>query len=374
MPENAAAEGGFGLSAGEAFGGQVGTGNVGASEVGGAFGGGNFGGGEGPGSPAAQAAAASNAVSVAAGIFGNSGVQNGILGMMGLAPGLSPGSPAQSMAPSMYAPDEAQGFNPEAVFGMTAPSMNPSTGGLLAGSPAPDAAPSASMAPSGMFSAPAAPTPAPGPSAMISAPSQFGPPAILSVDKSPTAMPSMDTVPSVSMAPPGYDPIASYGTGTSNMSVNPADIGGDLSGIIGTPATVAPAVSAAPAVSPAMAPSMTSRPQARPEDSRSLLGRLGQDLAMGLSINPFASRETQTQSLIDRGWNPTDVSSFMARSINTDRQNAANIENQVGAGSTYIPDSELMSFGNNLSFDQRQRFMSLDRNGQVQMYLQARGY
>jgi len=39
MPENAAAEGGYGLSASEAFGGQVGTGNVSPSAVGGTFGG-----------------------------------------------------------------------------------------------------------------------------------------------------------------------------------------------------------------------------------------------------------------------------------------------------------------------------------------------
>ena len=420
MPENAAAEGGFGLGANEAFGGQVGTGSLGGSEVGGAQG--SFGGfgGEGPGSPAAQAAAASNAVAAAEAVFSSAGVQNGILGMMGLAPGMDPNAPAQSMAPSMSAPAVAAGFNPEAVFGMTAPSMNPSTGGLLAGSPAPGTAPTVDQSayaapdlPEPSVVSPMAPAQVSAPSISISAPSMsalsdqsFNPEAVFGMmapSMNPSTMgllagnPTPDMAPVADTAPAiNADPIASYGTGTSAMSVDPAAIGGNLAGILGTPAAPAPAAPAmspstiaqdmvamstspapAPAMvsSPAMAPSMTSRPQARPEDDRSFLGRMIDGIQMGLSVNPFASREAQTQSLIDRGWDTTDVSRHMAASINTDRANQAMVENQIGGRDfPFIPDSELTSFANNLPQDEFRRFMMLDRDGQMQAYRQARGY
>lgn len=367
MPENAAAEGGSGLSASEAFGGAVGTGSVSASAVGGAFGGGtaaDFGGGEGRGgfsSPAAQAAAASNAVSAAEAVFSNAGIQNGILGMMGLAPGMPAGSPAQSMAPSLSAPTPAQGFNPEDVFGMMAPSINPSTGGLLAGSPTSGTAPAVDnssyampeiAAPNvSMPSVPAqiyAPPVSPGPPPESAFRDQsFNPEAVFGM-MAPSMNPTtgglltgnmaMDAAPVADTAPAMQDAIASYGTGTSAMSVNPADIGGDLTGILGTPAvsTSAP-VSVSPASAPAMSQSMTSRPQARPTDDRSFMGRVVDDVQMALSVNPFASREQQAQSLIDRGWNPTDVSNFMARSINTDRASRAAVENAIGARD-YIPE------------------------------------
>lgn len=418
MPENAAAEGGFDLGVSEAFGGQVGTGSLGGSEVGGAQG--SFGGfgGEGPGSPAAQAAAASNAVAAAEAVFGRSGVQNGILGMMGLAPGMDPNTPAQSMAPSLSAPAVAEMFDPEVVFGMMAPSMDPSTRGLLDESLAVDTAPTVDQS---AYAAPDLPQPtvvAPSTPAQIYAPpvspgpppesafrsQSFNPEAVfgmtapsmnlstmglLAGNPTPDMAPVADTAPTINA-----DPIASYGTGTSAMSVDPAAIGGNLAGILGTPAAPAapasaPAAPAAPAMSPstiaqdmvamsttpAVAPSMTSRPQARPEDDRSFLGRMVNDVQMGLSVNPFASRETQTQSLIDRGWNPTDVSSYMARSINTDRANQAMIENQVGGRDfTFIPDSELTAFASSLPQDEFRRFMMLDRNGQMQAYRQAKGY
>ena len=408
MPENAAAEGGFGLGANEAFGGQVGTGSLGGSEVGGAQG--SFGGfgGEGPGSPAAQAAAASNAVAAAEAVFGRSGVQNGILGMMGLAPGMDPNAPAQSMAPSLSAPAVAAGFNPEAVFGMMAPSMNPSTGGLLAGNPTPDTAPAIDTS---AYAAPDLPQPtvvAPSTPAQIYAPpvspgpppesafrdQSFNPEAVFGMmapSMNPSTMgllagnPTPDMAPVADTAPAiNADPIASYGTGTSAMSVDPAAIGGNLAGILGTStapapapaAPVAPAPAPAPAMvsSPAMAPSMTSRPQARPEDDRSFLGRMVNDVQMGLSVNPFASRETQTQSLIDRGWNPTDVSSYMARSINTDRANQAMVENQVGARIRPISDQELSDFGQSLDPQRRDIFMASDRTNQLRMYRNMMGY
>lgn len=373
MPENAAAEGGFGLGAGEAFGGGVGTGSVSASDVGGAFGGGtaaDFGGGEGRGgfsNPAAQAAAASNAVSAAEAVFSNAGIQNGILGMMGLAPGMPAGSPAQSMAPSLSAPAPAQGFNPEDVFGMMAPSINPSTGGLLAGSPTSGTAPAVDnssyampeiAAPNvSMPSVPAqiyAPPVSPGPPPESAFRDQsFNPEAAFGM-MAPSMNPTtgglltgnmaMDTAPVADTAPAMQDPIASYGTGTSAMSVDPAAIGGDLTGILGTPsqapsvATTAPA-SVSPASAPEMSQSMTSRPQARPTDDRSFLGRVVDDVQMALSVNPFASREQQAQSLIDRGWNPTDVSNFMARSINTDRASRAAVENAIGARD-YTPEQQ----------------------------------
>lgn len=407
MPENAAAEGGFGLSASEAFGGAVGTGSVSPSAVGGAFGGGtaaDFGGRDGPSSPAAQAAAASNAVAAAQAVFSNAGIQNGILGMMGLARGLPSGSPAQTMSPSLYAPNTDQNFNPEDVFGMMAPSINPSTGGLLAGNPAPGTSPavdnssyampeivapnvSVPSLPSQIYAPPVSPGPPPE-SAFRS--QSFNPEAVFGMT-APSLNPStggllagstsMDTAPTVDTTPAMQDPIASYGTGTSSMSVDPAAIGGNLAGILGTPTAPAPAAPVAPAPapamvsSPAMAPSMTSRPQARPADDRSFLGRMVNDVQMGLSVNPFASRETQTQSLIDRGWNPTDVSSYMARSINTNRANQAMVENQVGGRDfTFIPDSELTAFASSLPQDEFRRFMMLDRNGQMQAYRQAKGY
>jgi len=384
MPENAAAEGGFGLGANEAFGGQVGTGSLGGSEVGGAqgsFGGGEFGGG-GPSSPAAQAAAASDSIAAAEAVFSNAGVQNGILGMMGLAPGQSQNAPAQSMAPSLSAPAIAPGFNPEAVFGMSPPSQNPSTGGLLAGSPAPSMAPSVDPSayampdlPSPEVVSPAAPAAMVAPTismapTMSLADQSFNPEAVFGMvapSQNPTTggllagSPMPDMAPVADTAPAiNADPIASYGTGTSAMSVDPAAIGGNLTGLLGTPApapAMAPAAPAqtpamspatiaqdmmamAPAPAPAMSQSMTSRPQARPTDDRSFLGRTVNDIQMGLSINPFASRQEQAQSLIDRGWNPTDVSNFMARSIDTDRSNQAMIENQVGAdGYTRILES-----------------------------------
>lgn len=445
MPGNAAAEGGFGLGANEAFGGQAGTGSLGGSEVGGAqgsFGGGDFGGG-GRSSPAAQAAAASQSVAVAEAVFSNAGVQNGILGMMGLAPNANPNAPAQSMAPSLSAPAVAPGFNPEAVFGMSAPSINPSTGGLLAGSPAPDMAPSVD---SSAYSAPDLPSPEvvspAAPAAMVAptismaptmslADQSFNPEAVFGMvapSQNPTTGGLLAGNPTPDMAP--VADTMSYGTNTTGLSpaevaaigtqvdvdaamnrgglqsgnFGPGLLGGTVSSanlaagntesvstgrggsITSTPGSLesmsfgvpagllsaststpsqmsvnmaddmaalaaaqamAPAVApapapamaptVAPAPAPAMTPSMTTRPQARPEDDRSFLGRTVNDIQMALSINPFASRQDQAQSLIDRGWNPTDVSSFIARSINTDRSNQAMVENQVGTRD-YIPE------------------------------------
>jgi hypothetical protein len=81
------------------------------------------------------------------------------------------------------------------------------------------------------------------------------------------------------------------------------------------------------------------RPVARPEDDRSFFGRMADEFGMIVSTNPFASREDQAQSLIDKGYNPTDVSNFMARSINTERASNAAVENQIGAGD-YLTESE----------------------------------
>jgi hypothetical protein len=161
-PENAAAEGGFGLGAGEAFGGGVGTGEVGPGEVGGAFGGGGpgdfGGGGDGPGfdafgdvygSPAAAAVA--DAVAEAAATAANVGLgQSGLGGYgaqaaaetaaaLGGLGGWGSGPSAQTSVsqPSMSVVDQLSTamnpsaptsmldtFDPEVSFGMTAPSVS----------------------------------------------------------------------------------------------------------------------------------------------------------------------------------------------------------------------------------------------------------
>lgn len=365
MPENAAAEGGFGLGANEAFGGQVGTGNVSASAVGGAQG--SFGGGEFGGSnPAAQAAAASNAVSVAQGIFGNTGVQQGLLGM---AANLS-----ASHAPT--APGLAPGFDPEAAFGMMAPGLNPSTGGLM-GLAAPDTAPTAD--PSGYAMADVTGVNSMSPADVAAIGTQvdvdaamnrgglqsgnFGPGLLggtvssadlASGNMSTTGVPggtgSVSTNAAGNISPAQASGIVSAigplsgGTGT-NAAANAAAAAQMEAAMATTPAiSIAPAISVAPAtnVSPATITQDISRSTTAPATTttaptayseKGLLGRIAQDLAMGLSINPFASREDQAAQLAAKGYSQAEIQGYFGRTDATiARDAAARAEAQGAAG------------------------------------------
>lgn len=342
MPENAAAEGGYGLSAAEAFGGNVG--NVSPSAVGGTFGGfgpdfgsaaddpaqsGRF--GLGTPTPASVTGLNNFAPSTLAELAAVISAL-GLRGTEQQAQGLLSNDISVDSVPAIAAMAQ---FNPEAVFGMSPPSQNPTTGGLLAGGPTPGTAP------------------------------------------------AVDTAPAVQA-----DPIASYGTGTNEMSVDPNAIGGNLTGIVAptpsaTPAT-APAVpgtnvspaaiaqSMAPAAAPATAPTTT------PTDTYSqkgLLGKIGMDLAMGLSINPFASRESQAASLAERGYSQADIDGYFSRTDANIAQGKIDAENSIGAGGLpYVSDQELAMYGETLDEQKRNQFMSSTRSDKVKMYFDSMGY
>jgi hypothetical protein len=312
MPENAAAEGGYGLGANEAFGGQVGAGSVSPSAVGGAQG--SFGGG-GPGAaggglvgigtlgrsaPSSPDQISAAIASIDAGLVGL-GIPGGLMGLLG---------PNVDAAPS--APSIAPGFNPEDAFGMTAPSINPSTGGLLSGSMAPDTAPSVDTS---SFSAPA-----------VSAPSSV--------------------------------------TSTAAQE-------------LATPVSIAPAV--APAVAPAPAQSKSTgifgrNPDLPAYNDRGILGKIGMDLAMGLSVNPFAGREAQAQSLADRGYSQADIDGYFGRTDATVAADRAAQENAIGSNIGYVSDLDLIRFGDTLPINDRDEYMNMDRAGQLRRYQQAMGY
>jgi len=406
MPENAAAEGGYGLSASEAFGGQVGTGNVSASAVGGAQG--SFGGGEFGGSnPAAQAAAASNAVSVAQGLFSNAGIQSGLLG---LAANLS-----ASHAPT--APGMSPGFNPEEAFGLGTPGLNASTGGFLGTTAAPDTAPTAD--PSGYAMADVTGVNSMSPADVAAIGTQvdvdaamnrgglqsgnFGPGLLggtvssadlASGNMSTTGIPggtgSVSTNAAGNISPAQASGIVSAigpvsgGTGT-NDAANAAAAAQMEAAMATTPAiSIAPATSVAPAtnVSPATVAQDISRSTVAPATTtpaqttyseKGLLGRIAQDLAMGLSINPFASREDQAAGLRGRGYSQAEIDGYFGRTdANIAATNAA-VENAVGARD-FINDMQLNQFGETLAPTQRQQFEQMDRNGKLNMYYRAMGY
>lgn len=368
MPENAAAEGGFGLGAGEAFGGGVGTGSVSASAVGGAFGGGtaaDFGGGDfGGGNPAAQAQAASNAVSVAQGIFGNAGIQQGLLGM---AANLS-----ASHAPT--APGLAPGFDPEAALGMMAPGLNPSTGGFM-GMAAPGMAPS--VDPSGYAMADVAGVNSMSPADVAAIGTQvdvdaamnrgglqsgnFGPGLLggtvssanlASGNMSTTGVPggtgSVSTNAAGNISPAQASGIVSAigplsgGTGT-NAAANAAAAAQMEAAMATTPAiSIAPAISVAPAtnVSPATITEDISRSTTAPATTttapttyseKGLLGQIAQDLMMGLSVNPFSSRDDQAAQLANKGYSQAEIQGYFGRTDATIARDAASREASQGA-------------------------------------------
>lgn len=338
MPENAAAEGGFGLGAGEAFGGGVGTGSVSASAVGGAFGGGtaaDFGGGEFGGSnPAAQAAAASNAVSVAQGIFGNTGVQQGLLGM---AANLS-----ASHAPT--APGLAPGFDPEAAFGMMAPGLNPSTGGFM-GMAAPGMAPSVDASSFGMPDVTGISNSSPSAMSDISGTSgqfglqgaQYGLSGLApSINPAQMGIPSVSvsTAPSISAAPAAPAAPAPGLLGLTDQAAQAA--------VSQAQSATSPAISVAPAtnVSPATIAQDISRSTTAPATTttaptayseKGLLGQIAQDLAMGFSINPFASRDEQAAQLANKGYSQAEIQGYFGRTDATIARDAASREASQGA-------------------------------------------
>lgn len=62
---------------------------------------------------------------------------------------------------------------------------------------------------------------------------------------------------------------------------------------------------------------------------KGLLGRIAQDISMGLT-NPFASREQQTQSLLGRGYSQAEIDSYFARTDATMARDRAAQENAPG--------------------------------------------
>jgi hypothetical protein len=107
---------------------------------------------------------------------------------------------------------------------------------------------------------------------------------------------------------------------------------------------------------------------------RGLLGKVGMDLAMGLSINPFGDRASQAQSLADRGYSQAEIDGYFGRTDATVAANKAAQENSVGAGLGYVNDLDLIKFGNTLPMTERNAYMGMDRNSQLRRYQQAMGY
>lgn len=413
MPENAAAEGGFDLGANEAFGGGVGTGSVSPSAVGGAFGGGtaaDFGGG-GFSSPAAQAAAASNAISAAQSVFSNAGIQQGLLG---LAANLS-----ASHAPT--APSMSPGFTPEAAFGLGTPGLNASTGGFLGTTSSPDTAPSYGMPDvTGVNSMSPADVAAIGTQVDVDAAmnrgglqsGNFGPglPGG-TVSSANLASGNTETVStgrggSVTSTPGSLEsmsfgvPAGLLSASTSTPSQVATNMANDMSALSAAQAAAAQAVadaqqatapstnvspgtiaqdaarSSAPAAATGLNPlgQLFSRNPNLPDYAdRGLLGKLGMDLAMGLSINPFASREDQAAGLRGRGYSPAEISGYFGRTDATVAANQAATENGMGSRD-FITDTQIDSFAMTLPQSQRMQFNQMDRAGKLRMYYQRQGY
>jgi hypothetical protein len=64
---------------------------------------------------------------------------------------------------------------------------------------------------------------------------------------------------------------------------------------------------------------------------KGLLGKVAQDIAMGLSINPFASRDQQAAQLAAKGYSQADIQGYFSRTDATVSRNAANVEAAQGA-------------------------------------------
>jgi hypothetical protein len=361
MPENAAAEGGFDLGVSEAFGGTVGTANgPSASAVGGAFGGGtsaDFGGGR-DSNPASQAAAAQNAVSVASGIFGNTGVQTGLLGLAAQFAGTN-------VNPSLAAPAMSPGVNVDAVFGLGVPGQNPSTGGFLGGDMSPGMAPSVSTTPA------AAPTAAPGPGAMVSPNAvmdrgglqsgNFGPGLLGgTVSLADLAAGNTESVStgrggSITSVPGSLEsmsfgvPEGMLSASTSTPSQMSTNMANDMTALAASQAIAEAQQNTSPVISlPAInvSPEQIAQDMTQPSiaqttttpstySEKGLLGKVAQDIAMGFSINPFASRDQQAAQLADKGYSQADIQGYFSRTDATMARNAAEMAASPGGGGRY---------------------------------------
>ena len=94
---------------------------------------------------------------------------------------------------------------------------------------------------------------------------------------------------------------------------------------------------------------------------------------MGLSLNPFASREDQAQSLADRGYSQADIDAYFDSTDANVAATAAAVENAVGARD-YISDAQLKKYAQSLSQQKAIEFDRMSRQQQLQQYYRAMGY
>lgn len=436
MPGNAAAERGFGLSAGEAFGGEVGTGNVSPSAVGGTFGGfgpdmgspadnpaqaGRFGLMGTPNSVATAASvqaladrgrALANAAAAARGMLGKSASQLGIGSIVSAQQAVNATVDAfGTISPSAIADiAEETGVSSQAVAAMAAQAVSQQAAQEIGRQVDVDAAMNRGGLQSGNF----------GPGLLGGTVSSAD---LASGNMSTTGIPgatgtvSTNAAGNISPAQASgmvsaIDPLSggsTRGTNTGiNTSVDAPDIANDMAALA---AAQAPAVAPmsvdipamVPSVQPAQPPAMVAPTQtnvtpaqiaqsmttnttpakstgifSRNQDlpaynERGLLGKIGMDLAMGLSINPFASREDQAQSLASRGYSQADIDGYFGRTdANVAATNAA-VENSVGSRD-YVSDEQLRKYGQSLSPQKSVEFDRMTRQQQLQAYYKAMGY
>lgn len=409
MPGNAAAEGGYGLGANEAFGGQVGSGNVSPSAVGGTFGGfgpsmgsaadnpaqaGRFGVMGTPNANATfasvqaladrgRAMAAANAAANAAarGMRGKAASNMGVGSIVSAQQAVNATVDAfGTISPSaISAIAEDTGVSPQAVSAMAAQAVAQqdakaigmqvdvdaamNRGGLQSGNFGPGllggTVSSADLASGNTETVSTGRggsiTSAPGslesmsfgvPEGMLSAAVSQAQTAPMSVDI-PAMVPSVTPAPAPAMVTP------------TQTNVTPAQV----------------AQSMMPATTPAKSNSIFGRNQSLPAyNDRGLLGKIGMDLAMGLSINPFASREDQAASLASRGYSQADIDGYFARTDANIAQGKIDQENSIGAGLNYITDQQLSDFAATMTADERQSFLGLSRAAQVDKYRNTFGY
>ena len=135
---------------------------------------------------------------------------------------------------------------------------------------------------------------------------------------------------------------------TSTPSQMSTDMANDMAALAAAQAVAeatqatTPAISVAPAtnVSPATIAQDISRSTTAPATTtpaptayseKGLLGRIAQDLAMGLSINPFASREEQAAQLANKGYSQAEIQGYFGRTDATIARDAAAREASQGA-------------------------------------------
>lgn len=364
MPENAAAEGGYGLSASEAFGGQVGTGNVSASEVGGTFGGfgPDFGGGAddpsqsgqfGMGTPTpgnavsnaqalatraenlAQAAAANRAAAAAA-----SGMRGKAASNLGLGTGVAVAQAQNAINAAMNQKGTVTGQDVAAISAATglAPGFVNGLAQEAAVNAAVNAAANANAATKG---------------------SGLGIGSMMDESINPTVstttgMVSVDengNIVSYGIDTPAAPTAPGLTTAEEVMSLDQIDvtapnvteqmISEDLMSL--APTATAPTATAPTAIAPTTtAPTQTAPTTAYSE--KGLLGRIAQDISMGLT-NPFASRETQTESLLGRGYSQADIDAYFDRTDATIARDAEAQLNAPGGRDDYLTASERLMSG-----------------------------